>query len=165
MPSAACPTSSTATSTCSCCRSCATPSSRWWRRSRRRPGCGNAAASPRARRLRDPKALAIDVLNLGFRAKAAQAGLATNPAFAGAYAFRPDADFAAIFPPFLDGLPDGGLIMCHPGFVDAALKSLNSLTDLRERELAYFDSDAFPRDLARRGVALAEPAGETGPAA
>ena len=124
--------------------------------------CGRVAG---ARRLRDPKVLAIDVLNLGFRAKAAQLGLVTNPAFAGAYAFRPDADFAAIFPPFLDGLPDGGLVMCHPGFVDAALKSLDSLTDLRERELAYFASEAFPRDLARRGVALADPAGETGPAA
>ena len=40
--------------------------------------------------------------------------------------------------------------MCHPGFVDAALKGLDSLTDLREREFAYFDSDAFPRDLARQ---------------
>ena len=63
--------------------------------------------------------------------------------------FTPKADFATIFPRFLNGLPDGGLIMCHPGFVDAALKSLDPLTDLREREFAYFDSDAFPRDLAR----------------
>ncbi len=57
------------------------------------PGCGNAAASPRARRLRDPKALVLDVLSLGFRAKAAQLGLATNPAFAGAYAFRAERRF------------------------------------------------------------------------
>jgi hypothetical protein len=62
-------------------------------------------------------------------------------------------------------MPDGGLVMCHPGFVDAPLKSLDPLTDLRERELDYLDSDAFPHDLARHRVALAEPAGETGPTA
>src|SRR6185437_8688557 len=91
--------------------------------------------------------LVLDVLSLRFRTRAKRLGIRTNPAFAGAYAFTPKADFPAIFPRFLTGLPDGGLIMCHPGFVDPALKSLDSLTDLREREFAYFDSDAFPRDL------------------
>ena len=50
-------------------------------------------------------------------------------------------------------MPDGGLVMCHPGFVDAELKRLDPLTDLREREFAYFDSDAFPAALARARVA------------
>ena len=53
--------------------------------------------------------------------------------------------FADIFPPFLAGLPDGGLIMCHPGFVDAELQRLDSLTDQREREFAYFNSEDFTR--------------------
>ena len=68
------------------------------------------------------------------------------------------AEFAKIFPRFLAGLPDGGLIMCHPGFVDAELERLDPLTTLREHEFAYFNSDAFPRVLAAHGVALAEPA-------
>jgi predicted glycoside hydrolase/deacetylase ChbG (UPF0249 family) len=119
----------------------------------------------KARALHDPKSLVLDLLSVRFRSRAARLGIATNPAFSGAYAFTPKADFAALFPRFLNGMPDGGLIMCHPGFVDAPLKSLDPLTDLRERELAYFDSDAFARDLARHGVALATPAGETGPAA
>jgi hypothetical protein len=123
------------------------------------------ARAPRARPLHDRKGLVLDVLSLRFRARAKRLGIRTNPAFAGAYAFTPKADFPVIFPRFLTGLPDGGLIMCHPGFVDPALKSLDSLTDLREREFAYFDSDAFPRDLARHHVELAQPAGETGPAA
>ena len=55
------------------------------------------------------------------------------------------------------GLPDGGLIMCHPGHVDAELERLDSLTHLREREFAYFNSDAFPETLAEHGVALARP--------
>ncbi len=120
---------------------------------------------PVARGLQDRKALIIDVFNLGFRSQAERLGLATNPAFAGAYAFSAKADYAAIFPRFLAGLPDGGLIMCHPGFVDGELKRLDSLTDLREREFAYFSSDEFPKLLARRGVELARPAGNDGKAA
>ena len=45
--------------------------------------------------------------------------------------------------------------MCHPGLVDDALKRLDPLTDLRERELSYFESDAFTRLLGECGVALA----------
>ena len=67
--------------------------------------------------------------------------------------------FAALFPRFLAGLPDGGLIMCHPGFVDPELKRLDPLTHQREREFAFFNSENFPRLLAQHGVALAIPAG------
>ncbi len=112
-----------------------------------------------ARPLHDPKGLVIDILNVGFRAKAARLGVATNPAFAGAYSFNPKANFAKTFPRFLKGLPDGGLIMCHPGFVDAALESLDSLTTLREQEFAFFSSDAFPALLAAHHVELAPPSG------
>ena len=115
-----------------------------------------------ARRLQDRKELLLDVLSLGFRRKARQLGVATNPAFAGAYDFKGKPDFGATFPRFLDGLPDGGLIMCHPGFVDAELKRLDPLTHQREREFAYFNSDEFPRLLAEHGVALAVPAGDSG---
>ena len=113
-----------------------------------------------ARRLQDRKELLLDVLSLGFRRKARQLGVATNPAFAGAYDFKGKPDFAAIFPRFLAGLPDGGLIMCHPGFVDAELKRLDPLTHQREREFTYFNSDEFPRLLAEHGVALAVPAAD-----
>ncbi len=123
--------------------------------------CGRARA---ARRLHDSKALVLDILSMGFRAKAQRLGLATNPAFAGAYAFTTTAHFPDIFPRFLTGLPDGGLIMCHPGFVDDALKQLDPLTTLREAEFAFFNSDAFPRLLAERGVALASPSGGGGQA-
>jgi predicted glycoside hydrolase/deacetylase ChbG (UPF0249 family) len=124
--------------------------------------CGRANS---LRRLHDHKALALDILSLGFRAKAKRLGIATNPAFAGAYVFNTKANFAKIFPRFLSGLPDGGLIMCHPGFVDAALEKLDSLTTLRQHEFAFFNSDAFPKALADHGVALARPAGESGAAA
>jgi predicted glycoside hydrolase/deacetylase ChbG (UPF0249 family) len=115
---------------------------------------------PSARRLEDRKELVLDVLSVGFRRKARQLGVPTNPAFAGAYDFDGKPDLAAAFARFLAGLPDGGLIMCHPGFVDAELKRLDPLTDQREREFAFFNSAAFPRLLAKHGVALAIPAGD-----
>jgi predicted glycoside hydrolase/deacetylase ChbG (UPF0249 family) len=116
--------------------------------------CGRAR---RGRRMRDHKALVLDILSVGFRRKAKRLGIAVNPAFAGSYAFRATANFATLFPRFLSGLPDGGLIMCHPGLVDAGLKELDSLTKLREHEFAYFASDAFLRVLADNSVALARP--------
>jgi predicted glycoside hydrolase/deacetylase ChbG (UPF0249 family) len=109
------------------------------------------------RRLHDRKALMLDILSLRFRRKAARLGIKTNPAFAGTYNFGTKVDFAKIFPRFLAGLPDGGLIMCHPGFVDAELERLDTLTSLRERELAFFNSDDFPKILAAHGAALIQP--------
>ena len=53
-----------------------------------------------------------------FRHSATRAGITFNPAFAGAYNFSKKPDFGELFERFLDALPEGGLIMCHPGFVD-----------------------------------------------
>jgi predicted glycoside hydrolase/deacetylase ChbG (UPF0249 family) len=116
--------------------------------------CGRARA---ARRLRDTKALTLDLLSAGFRRKAHKAGIAVNPAFAGAYDFNGKAAYAKVFPRFLQGLPDGGLVMCHPGFVDAELKRLDTLTTQREREYDYFISADFAETLKAHDVALAQP--------
>jgi chitin disaccharide deacetylase len=116
--------------------------------------CGRAAP-PRRLSLRDRKALLLDHLSHDFRQRAGERGMRTNPAFAGAYEFRDDADFAALFAGFLDQLPDGGLIMCHPGFVDAELQRLDPLTTLRQREHAFLAGESFPDMLASHGVALA----------
>ena len=114
--------------------------------------CGRAL--PFAARLADRKALILDAFSHRFRRAAAALGVRTNPAFAGAYEFDDDADFAALFPRFLDALPDGGVVMCHPGFVDAELRRLDPLTTLREKEYAFLAGDAFPALLAAQGVAL-----------
>jgi len=115
--------------------------------------CGRSLPTRRA--LDDRKGLLLDVLSRGFRRGAAALGVRTNPAFAGTYTFRDQADFAATFPHFLDGLPDGSVVMCHPGFVDQELQKLDQLTTLREQEYAFFVQDTFPGLLARHGVALA----------
>jgi chitin disaccharide deacetylase len=96
----------------------------------------------------------LDRLSARLRRVAAKHGVHTNPAFAGTYAFRARADYTKLFPDFLAALPDGGVVMCHPGKVDAELKRLDPLTDLREREYAFFLDDSFPRLLAEHGVAL-----------
>jgi predicted glycoside hydrolase/deacetylase ChbG (UPF0249 family) len=110
---------------------------------------------PAHRRPSDPKGLLISWLSRGFRARAARRGIATNTAFAGTYTFKAGADFARLFAAFLAGLPDGGLVMCHPGKVDAELERLDPLTALREREYAYLGGADFPKLLAAQGVTLA----------
>jgi predicted glycoside hydrolase/deacetylase ChbG (UPF0249 family) len=115
--------------------------------------CGRAL--PFLARWSNGKALFLDGLSRGFRRRAATLGLRTNPAFAGAYAFDARADFATLFARFLDHLPEGSVVMCHPGFVDAQLQQLDPLTTLREREYAFFIDDAFPAMLAGRGLTLA----------
>ena len=96
----------------------------------------------------------LALLSAGFRRRAGRAGLRFNPAFAGAYDFSAEADFATLFARFLDQLPADGLVMCHPGFVDAELKERDPLTDRREVEYAFFASDQFRQVLARAGATL-----------
>jgi predicted glycoside hydrolase/deacetylase ChbG (UPF0249 family) len=115
--------------------------------------CGSAVAP--LRRLSDPKGLLLDRLSRRFRARAETLGIRTNPAFAGTYDFGAKLPIAELFPQFLDGLPDGGVIMCHPGRVDDELERLDPLTDLREREYAYLAGDEFAALLRQQGVALA----------
>jgi chitin disaccharide deacetylase len=109
---------------------------------------------PLARRLGTPKALFLDILSAQFRTRASRANIAFNPGFAGAYDFSRQSDFSVLMRQFLDGLPEGGLIMCHPGFVDDTLVSLDPLTTLREREYAFLGGEHFPRLLAANKVTL-----------
>jgi predicted glycoside hydrolase/deacetylase ChbG (UPF0249 family) len=103
----------------------------------------------------DPKGLFLDWLSGRFRARAEALGIRANPAFAGTYTFDSAAQIAALFPRFLDGLPDGSVVMCHPGEVDDELRRLDPLTDLRAREYAYFAGDAFAALLRSQAVSLA----------
>ena len=105
-------------------------------------------------RLGSPKAVVLDILSAQFRRRAAQAGIAFNPGFAGAYDFTGQPDFGDLMRQFLDGLPEGGLIMCHPGFVDDTLESLDPLTTQREHEHAFIGGEEFPRLLAANKVTL-----------
>jgi chitin disaccharide deacetylase len=109
---------------------------------------------PLMQRLAAPKALVLDMLSARFRARAARAGLSFNPGFAGAYDFSKAPDFAALMGEFLADLPEGGLVMCHPGFVDDVLTGLDPLTGQREREYAFLAGEQFPQLLALNKVTL-----------
>jgi predicted glycoside hydrolase/deacetylase ChbG (UPF0249 family) len=115
--------------------------------------CGSML--PLRQRVSDRKGFLIDAFSRQFRKRADALGVRTNPGFAGTYDFGDKANFAVLFPGFLDGLPAGSVVMCHPGFVDAELRRLDPLTTLREREYAFFSDDSFPGVLASRGIALA----------
>jgi predicted glycoside hydrolase/deacetylase ChbG (UPF0249 family) len=110
---------------------------------------------PLAKRPPTPKALVLDVLSSQFRKRATRAGLPFNPAFAGAYDFSTAPDFGALMRQFLDGLPEDGLVMCHPGFVDEALQNLDPLTTQREAEHAFLAGEHFPPLLEANNVTLA----------
>jgi predicted glycoside hydrolase/deacetylase ChbG (UPF0249 family) len=110
---------------------------------------------PFVKRLRTPKALLLDLLSWQFRRSASRAGITFNPAFAGAYDFSKASDFDALMAEFLEELPDGGLVMCHPGFIDETLTGLDPLTHQREREYAFLAGVDFPKLLAAHNVTLA----------
>lgn len=111
-------------------------------------------SAPLGKRLGAPKALVLDVLSAQFRKRATAAGIAFNPAFAGAYDFTKSPDFGELMRQFIADMPDGGLVMCHPGFVDDTLRSLDPLTTQREAEHAYLAGDQFPPLLAANNVTL-----------
>lgn len=111
-------------------------------------------ARPLLKQLDSPKALLLDALSRQFRKRAARADLSFNPAFAGAYDFVRKPDFGALMRQFLHGLPDGGLVMCHPGYVDETLVSLDPLTTQREHEHAFLAGEQFPLLLAANKATL-----------
>jgi chitin disaccharide deacetylase len=111
--------------------------------------------APLMQRLGAPKALVLDHLSARFRKLASRAGIAFNPGFAGAYDFSKAPDFATLMSGFLENLPEGGLVMCHPGFVDDTLVGLDPLTGQRESEYAFLAGEHFPKLLAMNKVTLA----------
>jgi predicted glycoside hydrolase/deacetylase ChbG (UPF0249 family) len=96
----------------------------------------------------------LGFLSTGFRRKARRAGLAFNPAFSGAYDYDRASDFGASFARFIEGMPEGGVVMCHPGHPDDILRSRDTLTDQREKEFAFLIGDEMPRVLAKAGGKL-----------
>jgi predicted glycoside hydrolase/deacetylase ChbG (UPF0249 family) len=109
---------------------------------------------PWVQRLDSPKALVLDVLSAQFRKRAARAKLPFNPAFAGAYDFSKTAEFGALMRQFLHGMPEAGVVMCHPGIVDDVLISLDPLTVQREREYEFLRGEQFLPLLAANEVTL-----------
>lgn len=96
----------------------------------------------------------LGVVSRGFRREARRRRLAYNPAFSGAYNYDRPKHFGPLFAGFVERLPEGGVVMCHPGHVDATLVARDTLTDQREAEYAFLMSEEMPRILQRAGATL-----------
>jgi predicted glycoside hydrolase/deacetylase ChbG (UPF0249 family) len=118
-----------------------------------------ADQSPWVRRVNPPltghdallKALVLRLMSTGFATQMRRQQLPLTRAFAGLYSLNPEADFASLLHGWIDQLPDGGLIMCHPG---ATGEHTTGLALVRQRELAYLSSDSFLSRLQQQAVSL-----------
>lgn len=107
------------------------------------------------------KRLILDVLGAGFKSAAEHRGFALNPAFAGIYSLRPDANFAARMRIWLSEATDGELLMCHPGNTatpqshqTALLQPADGIAATRPLEFAYLAGEEFAELLRTQQIAL-----------
>ncbi len=102
----------------------------------------------------DLKGRLIGLFGRGFARDAARLGLATNTGFAGAYDFSADHDFATLLTHFLSGVPDGAVVMVHPGHVDDPLTARDPVTHQREVEFEVLHGPQLPQILAETQTRL-----------
>lgn len=114
----------------------------------------NVEPAPSARLGFDLKGRIIGAFGHGFARDAARIGLATNSGFAGAYDFGADHDFAPLLAHFLKGVPDGGVVMVHPGHVDDPLTARDPVTHQREVEFEVLHGPLMPQILAETDARL-----------
>jgi predicted glycoside hydrolase/deacetylase ChbG (UPF0249 family) len=114
--------------------------------------CGDGLMTIVGRRSQIGRSLAVAGLGLGFSGYLRSHGLATNTAFRGVRSFAASENYPALFARWLHDVPDGALIMCHPGHVDASLVARDPVTTAREAEFAFLASGQAGSLLARAGV-------------
>ncbi|MFY8112947.1 MAG: ChbG/HpnK family deacetylase [Rhabdaerophilum sp.] len=119
----------------------------------RDPGDRLAAIRARGRFARKARLLAL--LAGPFGRRMAEAGFRLNQGFAGYSAFDPAGDYGGDFASYLVAPGPAHLVMCHPGEVDDALRTLDPATESRLTELAFFRSDRFSETCAAAGMRLA----------
>jgi predicted glycoside hydrolase/deacetylase ChbG (UPF0249 family) len=100
------------------------------------------------------KALSLTMMSRALARGAAQRKVPVNTGFRGTRSFHEKGPFRALFKRMIEDVPQGAIVLCHPGHVDAVLKTRDSVTTAREDEYAYFKSDAFFEDLAARDISL-----------
>ncbi len=114
----------------------------------------DCTAAPAARQGFDAKGRLISALSRGEAKAAAARRLSTNKGFAGAYVFASGTAFEPLLAHVVAGLPDKGLMMVHPGFVDEVLAARDPLTTQRAREYDVLAGPSFPDILAKAGATL-----------
>jgi len=107
-----------------------------------------------SRRTTLKKAMGLAWIARGFAGQARAEGFAVNDGFSGYSDFRPEDDYGRFFARYLKSPGRQHLVMCHPGYVDHALRQLDPVTESREKELAFLLSPGFGEMLARHGARL-----------
>lgn len=99
------------------------------------------------------KALVLSIVAEGFGGDASGRGFACNDGFSGFSAFDPTADYGLLFASYLRNPGRRHLVMCHPGYVDDALRRLDPVLETREQELRFLTS-GLAETLERKNASL-----------
>lgn len=91
-------------------------------------------ASMFRRRVGSHKAMVIATLARGFGSRIRAAGFPTNHGFSGVSSFDLSSPYGAELAAFFTARGRRHLIMCHPGYVDAALNGLDDVVERRHQE-------------------------------
>ena len=102
-----------------------------------------------------PKVSFVKGLAAGFDRQIADAGLTVHGPLAGFYPWKQKGLFKKTFSALAGALPDGAVIMCHPGYADDVLRSRDAFTDTREEELRFLAGEAFATLLASTDMRIA----------
>lgn len=113
---------------------------------------GDAPSRILRRRSASAKALGLTVLARGLRRQARAAHLATNQGFAGYSHFDARDDYAIAFARYVVAPGPRHLVMCHPGYVDDALRRRDPVLETREQELRFLLSPSYRILLDRVGM-------------
>ena len=98
------------------------------------------------------KALGVTFIAQDFGRQATRHGFAINDGFAGYSSFDVTRPYGDLFHRFLRYPGAHHLVMCHPGYVDDALRQVDPVLDARERELAFLTSPGFTHALESAGA-------------
>lgn len=100
------------------------------------------------------KALTLNEREEGFTEHLRRQHIASNRGFSGLYDFNGQETYATLFLRFLEGIAQGGLVVCHPGHVDNALCQRDPLTRRREEELSWLLGADYRALMAKRGLEI-----------
>jgi predicted glycoside hydrolase/deacetylase ChbG (UPF0249 family) len=106
-----------------------------------------------ARRISVGKALSVAWFARGFADEAAASGFPVNRGFSGFSSFA-GSNYGREFDAGLRLPGERHLVMCHPGWVDAALAAIDPVTVSREVELRFLLSAEFEAAMARHDMTL-----------
>lgn len=100
------------------------------------------------------KAFGLSVLGRPLSRAANQRGIGANSEFRGVRSFAERAPYRDLFVRTIADVPDGCLIMCHPGLPDDVLAARDDIQTQRRDEYSYLSSPEFLADISAAGLRL-----------